>query len=188
MRTKVKKSNGSNFIDRINFILSKLTTNQEFSSKTGIRPDRVDELSNGSEPTYKELVAIIDGFPMIVEKWLLTGQGVSLKEDTEWFEKLSDYSDICQRFRRERLDHDYTQDEWGKIFNRARPTIAAIETNRQAFPFDIARIWHRKFNRSYSYIIDGVDEDITVPKLLERISKLEQDKEFLKKLLTDKKD
>lgn len=181
MRTRLKKGHYQQFSSRLKFILTKITSQEEFIELTGITAQRINELLDGADPSLAELNAIVDNYRMLVEKWILTGVGIPLRDNPEQLKKLSDYSGVCERFRMERINNDYTQEEWGKIFGRARATIAAIETNRQVFPFDVLRIWHKKFNRSYAYILDGVEEDVEVPKLIDRIEKLEQDKENLQK-------
>lgn len=183
MRTRVRTNGRKSFKERLKFLITR-SSKEQFSTKTGISHRRIDQLLEGQEPVIGELTQILGGFPEVIEKWLLTGEGVPVRDSSELLARLSDYSDICERFRRERLDHDYTQEEWGKIFNRARPTIAAIETNRQAIPFDVVRIWHKKFGRSYSYIIDGVEGNDNVPALLAKIEQLAQDKKFLQDLLS----
>lgn len=190
MRTRVKKNGYARFSERLKFIFETVAGQSEFINRTGFTEKRVDQLLNDDDPKVSELNKILQCYPLIMEKWLLTGNGVPVKDDPENFKKLSDFTDICERFRRERLDHDYTQEEWGKIFNRARATIAAIETGRQVFPFDVVRIWRSKFGKSYDYIIDGEADDLAVPKLLDKIDNLEQvikdlrkDKEFLRKML-----
>jgi transcriptional regulator with XRE-family HTH domain len=180
---RLKSGHYRSFSSRIKFVIEKLSSKREFVETTGIPEERVDELLSGSDPTLAELESINSGYRQILEKWLLTGEGVPLRDSPKELKSLSDYSGICQRFREERIRNNYTQQEWADIFGRARATIAAIETGRQVFPFDVLRKWHVKFGRSYGFIIDGTEEDVDLSRMIARIEELEQDKEFLKNLL-----
>lgn len=182
---RIKMGHYRSFSSRLSFILEKLSNTKEFVELTGIQQKRIDELLDGDDPSFEELNVIRESFPQVLERWLLTGEGVPVRDNPEQTKLLSDYSGICQRFREERIRNNCTQEEWAQIFGRARATIAAIETGRQVFPFDVLRKWHLKFGRSYGFIIDGTETDVDVSSLVAQLDKLEQDNELLKKLLNN---
>ena len=72
-----------------------------------------------------------------------------------------DFSDIHERFRQVRLNHNLTQAELAKIIGLASGSVGAIEQGLYTPNFHVLRMLKKRLGVSYDYLIDGENtEDI----------------------------
>ena len=63
---------------------------------------------------------------------------------------------ICDRFKETRLAAGLNQEDMAAEVGTTLSTVKMIETYRVIPNLHIIKNWHRKFKRSYSWIIEGV--------------------------------
>lgn len=67
------------------------------------------------------------------------------------------WPDINNRFRKVRVEADLSAQEFGEMLGEPWTTIRAIESGRQNPTIDQIRKLHKRFKKSYEWIIDGKD-------------------------------
>jgi transcriptional regulator with XRE-family HTH domain len=71
--------------------------------------------------------------------------------------QVAKHPDINNRFREVRIERDLTQEEFAEMLGENYGTIRALESGRQNPTTDQIRKLHKRFNKSYDWIIDGIE-------------------------------
>jgi transcriptional regulator with XRE-family HTH domain len=95
---------------------------------------------------------------------------------------LGDYSDIKERFRKVRLDKGLTQADLAKIVGLSASSVGAIEQGLYTPNFSVLRALHRRLGVSYTYLIDG--ENDNTEDLVAKAKGLEEENNMLKKVVS----
>lgn len=73
--------------------------------------------------------------------------------------KKSDISLINGRLRQVRIDAELTQEEMAAVLNTTRASVNALETGRFLPTIENMRRYSARFNISYKWIIDGIEDN-----------------------------
>ena len=95
--------------------------------------------------------------------------------------KKANLNTINGRFRHVRTTKGLTQEEFGKDLGLTRMGVNAIEVGRYAPVIEVLMKIKKRYNVSYSWMIDGGTEDV-------EIDALTRENESLKKTLKDQAD
>ena len=90
--------------------------------------------------------------------------------------KQADLTTINGRIRQVRIDHGLTQQEMADALgSTTRVTLNAMEIGRFLPTIETLRKVHQRFNRSYKWLIDGIEEvsQTEYEKMKRRIEELE---------------
>jgi len=86
--------------------------------------------------------------------------GYMKKKSEELFDFKKDvkYKDIIHRFRKVRIEYDLIQKDFAEMLGIQLSVLKAIETGRISPSIDMIRKLHKRFKKSYSWILDGIEK------------------------------
>lgn len=64
-------------------------------------------------------------------------------------------SDICERFRKTRIEEGLTQGDFGEMLGIGLSLVKNIERGTSAPSYEVIRKWHKRFKKSYEWILEG---------------------------------
>jgi transcriptional regulator with XRE-family HTH domain len=172
--SSVRVSNFKTPAERFNYILDYMQlSDKDAAVKTKININRIKKIKDGREQlNVDDVEALVNAVPEVSVVWIFSGEGDPFTSQPN-VDALSNYRDICDRFRDVRVQKRYTQEEFAKVLGIARTTVSAIERGGQAPTYAHLRILSQRFGVGYRWLIDGREDSVDSRKVKELEEKLQ---------------
>lgn len=163
-------------------------THQDAAGRTGLPISKIRLIDEGGPPSLEDINHLIDAVPEVSVTWLIKGEGEPFVSPPD-ISRLTSYKDICDRFKRVRIDANMTQEDFAKLLGIARTTVSSIERGAQAPSYAVLRILNRRYGIPYQWLVDGVESDAAreVQRLREENKDLKASVQALRSVLDSTK-